>query len=617
MISVNTELLDFGPVPLGQRVARKITVLNSGDLDLEIAGVALEQDFAAFSSPSAPGTIERSGETVLTVSFEPTLRKRYRASLVIESSAANISRKVIELLGEGVLACDGVGCPDAGQGTPDAGTQPDAADGGTKATDAATPRADGGRSEADAGIDGGAQDAAITACGAPEGAVKWTYAVGGPGVTIFSHPAIGRDGTVYFGTGQGKLVALRPDGTLRWTYDTGSGSLIATAPAIDDNDTIYFGSYDDHLHAVDRTGTKRWAFKTSGDVNSSPAIGADGTIYVGSADGKLYAITASGARKWAYDAGAYLYSSPAVGPNGVVYVGTKFPGRLLAINADGTLRFSYSVGADVDSSPAIGADGTLYVGADDGKVHAIGASGAQRWVASTGGLAVDSSPALAADGTAYVGSWNDRVHALSPGGALRWSFATTATVGWSSPTVGADGTLYIGTKDAHQIGTQNRLLALRPDGTLRWALAVPAFIDTSPTLAPDGTLYFGTWNGTMYAVCTGSLGLGRTPWPKMRHDARNTGRLPACHIDIEVQCGRTPGFPASYAIAVRDSDPGRVTFTEPGAASQVNFCTTGVGPLNLAARSGVITASYELGACQPQAHALDNTCAATKAYSCP
>jgi outer membrane protein assembly factor BamB len=69
---------------------------------------------------------------------------------------------------------------------------------------------------------------------------------------VFSSPAIGSDGTIYVGSCDNKLYAIKPDGTLKWSFPTGY-----------------------------------WVF-------SSPAIGSDGTIYVGSYDGKLYAIYGSG-----------------------------------------------------------------------------------------------------------------------------------------------------------------------------------------------------------------------------------------------------------------------------------------------------------------------------------
>lgn len=62
--------------------------------------------------------------------------------------------------------------------------------------------------------------------------------------------------------------------------------------AIGKDGTIYFGSDDNHIYALNPDGSEKWRFKMNGvdDMDSSPAIGEDGTIYVGSRDGNLYAI---------------------------------------------------------------------------------------------------------------------------------------------------------------------------------------------------------------------------------------------------------------------------------------------------------------------------------------
>jgi outer membrane protein assembly factor BamB len=55
--------------------------------------------------------------------------------------------------------------------------------------------------------------------------------------------------------------------------------------------TIYVGSDDNKLYAIRADGTLKWSYTTGSAVRSSPAIGADGTIYVGSFDNKLYALS--------------------------------------------------------------------------------------------------------------------------------------------------------------------------------------------------------------------------------------------------------------------------------------------------------------------------------------
>ena len=115
--------------------------------------------------------------------------------------------------------------------------------------------------------------------------LKWSYMTLGE---VHSSPAIGSDGTIYVGSGDNRLYAINPDGTLKWSYATGDS--IYSSPAIGSDGTIYVGSGDHSLYAINTNGTLKWSYATGNSVRSSPAIGSDGTIYVGSLDNKLYAI---------------------------------------------------------------------------------------------------------------------------------------------------------------------------------------------------------------------------------------------------------------------------------------------------------------------------------------
>ncbi|MCL5283436.1 MAG: PQQ-binding-like beta-propeller repeat protein, partial [Armatimonadetes bacterium] len=70
-------------------------------------------------------------------------------------------------------------------------------------------------------------------------------------------------------------------------YQTGSD--VDSSPAIGADGTVYVGSEGYNLYAIKPDGTLKWKYQTGG-IGSSPAIGADGTVYVGSADHNLYAI---------------------------------------------------------------------------------------------------------------------------------------------------------------------------------------------------------------------------------------------------------------------------------------------------------------------------------------
>ena len=110
-------------------------------------------------------------------------------------------------------------------------------------------------------------------------------------------PAIGADGTVYFGASDGSLYAVSGDGALHaasvdgeplWALD--SGGDISASPIIDGAGTIYFVTATGMLHAANPDGTEKWKIQVGDAELSSPALGGDGLLYVSSSAGVLYAI---------------------------------------------------------------------------------------------------------------------------------------------------------------------------------------------------------------------------------------------------------------------------------------------------------------------------------------
>jgi outer membrane protein assembly factor BamB len=204
----------------------------------------------------------------------------------------------------------------------------------------------------------------------PNGALKWRYAVGD---WIESSPAIGPDGAIYIGSADNTLYAINPDGTLRWKYLTGGD--IASAPTLAADGTVYAGSRDGILYALNPDGTLKWGFTTNALIDSSASLARDGTICFGSSDGHVYALRPDGTEKWRYPApGApallAVYSSPAVRDDGSVVIGTS-NNKVICLNADGTLRWETAVGDWVDSSPLVTADGTIYVGCQDKVLYCL------------------------------------------------------------------------------------------------------------------------------------------------------------------------------------------------------------------------------------------------------
>lgn len=179
-----------------------------------------------------------------------------------------------------------------------------------------------------------------------EGA-RWQFPTGVfyDGHLVDASPAVGQDGTIYVGSdqygaaGHGQAPtqidtsfwAINPDGSLKWAFETGTG--VESSPAIGLDGTLYFGCFDSSLYAVRDNGTYGellWKFKTDGVIDGSPSIDGDGIIYFGSRDSSLYALYPDGTLKWEFEAGGGIESSPTIDGNGHVIFGA-FDGKLYCL----------------------------------------------------------------------------------------------------------------------------------------------------------------------------------------------------------------------------------------------------------------------------------------------
>ena len=214
----------------------------------------------------------------------------------------------------------------------------------------------------------------------PDGSLKWTYETGSNNWSI---AGLGPDGTIYWASNDTFIRAVAPDGSERWTRRT--LGFIAASAAIGSDGTVYIGSFDSLLYALDPlTGETQWTFKTNDHIYASVALGQDeagetNAIYLASTDGLLYALNPAGELLWRYDTGDTIRSSPVVGQGSdgeIVYFGAG-NGQLYALNAaDGTRRWSFDTTPadaeskdrnDLNGSPALGVTG-IYVAGEHGQV---------------------------------------------------------------------------------------------------------------------------------------------------------------------------------------------------------------------------------------------------------
>lgn len=180
----------------------------------------------------------------------------------------------------------------------------------------------------------------------PDGTVRGQFAFEDGSFTI-SSPAFGSDGTIYIGaeTSTGGdlsfVYAINPDGTKKWKYLIHGARPIRSSPAVGTDGTIYVGTkgsprcnplINGEMLALNPNGTLKWSYPIESthcqggvgfpsDVYSSPAIGNDGLIYFG--ESFLYALNPDGSLAWKSDGGRSVCNigeGPAIDPNGTVFV---------------------------------------------------------------------------------------------------------------------------------------------------------------------------------------------------------------------------------------------------------------------------------------------------------
>jgi len=111
-------------------------------------------------------------------------------------------------------------------------------------------------------------------------------------------PAISSNGTIYIGNPMGVLSVLDPKNQeVKWTYKTGVDPKqpgfygLPSFPVVDKEGSVYFGSVDGKMYAVNKDGKLLWEYQTGGKITeASPAFGPDGVLYFTSMDGYLYAV---------------------------------------------------------------------------------------------------------------------------------------------------------------------------------------------------------------------------------------------------------------------------------------------------------------------------------------
>lgn len=316
----------------------------------------------------------------------------------------------------------------------------------------------------------------------PQGKEKWRFGAGEPvssiewgGKSCFqASPSIGPDGTIYIAPMSGFLFAVNPDGGEKWRYPVFNFKNNWSSPAVGPDGTIYVGSESyppsetekpqeksAYIYALNPDGTLKWSYDTGGNWSTSTAgIADNGTVYMSGNDCKklncvnvLFAFDGqTGTLKWTFNHGGVMESSASLGADGTIYFGVKGKdnprqgAKFFAVTPEGKEKWSFAAPCGNSIIPGIAKDGSIYWGDWDGAFYAISPEGTIIWKVNTPKTfeTLSSSPAIGLDGTIYFGSLANYFYAYSPSGEEKWKYYTGQSGINSSPAIGSDGTIYVG-----------------------------------------------------------------------------------------------------------------------------------------------------------------------------
>lgn len=303
---------------------------------------------------------------------------------------------------------------------------------------------------------------------------------------------------VVFGTRDGWLHAVRPDGTVAWELQA-EGTF--GPPAIE-GDTVYVGTSGGRLLAVALpNGKERWRYKAEEDLSTRPAI-AHGAVYVASLQDTVFSVdAASGAWRWHHrrepkGEGFTIFGAAAAvaGPDAVY--GAYSDGYVAALDPKtGAARWERRVSPandhlDVDALVLGG--GRLYAAAYSGAVLALDTrTGDQVWTAKAPGAAQ-----LALAGGLVVAVTQASVVGLSPAnGSTLWTAGLGGGAPAGAPTVAGKWILV----PAGSAGL--RFVEAASGRTLR--VFDPGTGVSGPAALADGRVYVLSNGGALFALDLG------------------------------------------------------------------------------------------------------------------
>jgi outer membrane protein assembly factor BamB len=348
---------------------------------------------------------------------------------------------------------------------------------------------------------------------------------------IFATPALSDEQKQYvLSDSKGFFCLDAWTGAILWSNTALTG---ASSPAIGQDGTVYFGT-GDNFYAIDPvTQAIKWSYPTGGGW-SSPTIGSDETIYVGGGNKKLYAIRPDGNLKWSYDIGYPVHSSPAIGRDGTIYVGSadSVNQGLYAIDPNGNLKWTYPTSGGLGSAIAMAPDGAIYAIDDGGVLYAVNSDGTSKWE-QTGYFPFRHQArcvSIRERGNYMIVAPHDRqISGLNPDGSIMWDLDVPDRV--TSPTARAYGITYVGvgimpgsTVELYAISDSGDVLWTWGKGTIEW------WLYASPIAGNDTSVYFVSYCEAVWKLkCPDAIGI---------HESDRLKKLPSLTSSPNPVCSK-------------------------------------------------------------------------------
>lgn len=309
------------------------------------------------------------------------------------------------------------------------------------------------------------------------------------GAFVDASPAA-RDGVLFIPGWNGRLYALKGDGTVLWTAEL--GDVVDAAPALD-GEAVYVQNWQREVFALDRRGgNELWRFSyppsRADDHRQGGAVRAGGLLLVPGWNGILYALDpASGTLRWHYDAGEVLRAAVAV--DGEILYLADGGGTLTALESDGGRRWSAKLPDSLLVPPAVTPEGPVAL-TRSGVLAAFDHSGAERWRLDLSEAVTYASP-LYRDGAFYVATASGALWKIGGDGEVVWRTSLSGPL--YAPPALRDGRLYLG-------DNSGRLNVLGSDsGDLLASFSVGGEIQGTPALVGNRAV-FGSRDGKIHAL---------------------------------------------------------------------------------------------------------------------